>query len=219
MTERIGILGGTFDPVHLGHLASAREIAATMRLDRVLLVLSARPPHKPDAEPAPVAHRLAMLSLAAADDPLLEVSDIEARRAGPSFMVDTLAALEKQHPRSSLALIVGLDAYREIDTWHRAGDLLVHADIIVTSRPGTEGAADARPPIAARNACCYDPDIGCYVHSSGHSLRFHELATGISVSASMVRALRASGSDVSALVGPSVAAYIEREGLYLPPHD
>jgi nicotinate-nucleotide adenylyltransferase len=216
MTERLGILGGTFDPVHLGHLQAARDTAAACALDRVLLVLSARPPHKPQAAPASVNDRLAMLELAAADDPLFVVSDIEARRDGPSYMVDTLAELARESPQTTLALIMGYDAYRDIDTWHRAGDLLELADLIVTSRPEVPLTEAVEPPIAARKACCYDPGIGCHVHSSGHSLRFHQLSTGLSVSASAVRAFRQRGDDIRPLVGAPVAAYIERLGLYLP---
>lgn len=216
MTARLGILGGTFDPVHLGHIASARDTAAAFDLERILLVLSARPPHKTDTEPASVRDRLAMLHLAAAGDPLFEVSDIEARRDGPSYTIDTLTQLAHRRPGASLSLIVGLDAYLEIDTWHRAGELLTLADIIVTSRPGSGAYTNIEPPIAARNACCYDPRIGCYTHSSGHSLRFHELTTGLSVSASGVRQMRADTMDIRPMVGDAVADYIERENLYVP---
>lgn len=216
MPTRIGILGGTLDPIHLGHVASARETAAAFSLDKILLLLSARPPHKPDSEPAPVHHRLAMLKLAANGDPLLEASDIEAQRPGPSYMVDTLAALAHEQPGSDFALILGIDAYREIDTWHRSGDLLALADLIVTSRPDADTHEHLNPPIAARNACCYDPIIGCYTHSSGHSLRYHALTTGLAVSASTVRRLVAEGSDTSELVGDQVAEYIKQEHLYLP---
>lgn len=218
MPGRLGILGGTFDPVHLGHLASARDTAAACGLDRVLLVLSARPPHKPAAEPAPIHHRLAMLALASKGDPVLEVSDIEARRPGPSYMVDTLGDLATAYPGEDLSLIVGLDAYSDIDTWHRAGDLLTLANLIVTSRPDSDAALGqiVRPPIAARNACCYDSAISCYVHSSGHSLRYHQLTRALAVSASAVRDLRSKRMDISGLVGAEVADYIERERLYLP---
>jgi nicotinate-nucleotide adenylyltransferase len=217
MPGRLGILGGTFDPVHLGHLASARDTAAACGLDRVLLVLSARPPHKPAAAPAPIPHRLAMPSLATKGDPLLEASDIEAQRPGPSYTVDTLNDLATAHPNEDLSLIVGLDAYHDIDTWHRAGDLLTLADIIVTSRPDSDASLghSVLPPIAARNACCYDSAIGCYVHSSGHSLRYHQLTRALAVSASAVRDLRARRMDISGLVGAEVADYIEREKLYL----
>ena len=218
MAVRLGILGGTFDPVHLDHVASARDTAAAFALDRVLLVLSARPPHKLDYEPAAIKHRLAMLALASVGDPLLEVSDIEAQRPGPSYTVDTLSALARERPDAALALIVGIDAYREVDTWHRAGDLLELADLIVTSRPDANDEEDIKPPIAARDACCYDSAIGCYLHRSGHSLRFHRLTNSLSVSASAVRELRGNGSDVGALVGPPVAEYIERERLYLANH-
>jgi len=217
MPGRLGILGGTFDPVHLGHVASARDTAAAYALDRVLLVLSARPPHKPEAEPAAIEHRLAMLELACKGDALLEVSDVEVRRPGPSYMFDTLGDLAKAHPGEHLSLIIGIDAYVDIDSWHRAGELITRADLIVTSRSDSDIALEQafRPPIAARKACCYDPNIGCYIHSSGHSLRYHQLTSCPAVSASAVRDLRNKRLDISGLVGKEVADYIERERLYI----
>jgi nicotinate-nucleotide adenylyltransferase len=121
---RIGILGGTFDPVHRGHLASALDTANAFALGRVLLVLSARPPHKDESAHASIEDRLAMLRLAVAGEPLLEASDMEARRPGASYTVDTLREVGRTHPGSDLFLIVGIDAWREVDTWHRPEDLL-----------------------------------------------------------------------------------------------
>ncbi len=213
MTQRIGILGGTFDPVHQGHVASAVEIADAFSLDRVLLVLSARPPHKPDAHPAPIEHRLAMLALAARADPRIEASDIEVRRPGPSYTVDTLSALARRCPEAALYLIVGIDAYRDIDTWSRPESLLRLANIIVTNRPGLTDEARPKPPVAARNACCYDPTIDAYVHESGHQLVFHSI-NGVEVSATEIRNRIRRGLPVHDLTGPAVARYIAEHGLY-----
>ncbi len=213
MTQRIGILGGTFDPVHRGHVASAVEIANAFSLDRVLLVLSARPPHKPEAHPAPVEHRLAMLALAAQTDPRIEASDIEVRRPGPSYTVDTLSTLARCHPEAELYLIVGIDAYRDIDTWSRPESLLQLANIVVTSRPGSAREARPQPPVAARSACCYDPAIDAYVHESGHRLVFHSI-NGVEVSATEIRDRIRRGLPVDDLTGPAVARYIAEHGLY-----
>jgi nicotinate-nucleotide adenylyltransferase len=219
---RIGILGGTFDPVHLGHLASAREVAAAHCLDRVLLVLSARPPHKSDGDDAaPDQMRWQMLCLAVeesrrnhADAAVLEASDIELRRSGPSYTVDTLRELGALHPRAELFLIVGIDAYEEIDTWSRPGEILELASVIVTSRPGCDFAQGAViPPVAARSSAGYDPAIGVHVHTSGHTLRGHRIS-GIEVSATDIRRRARTGLPIAHLTGDAVARYITEHGLY-----
>jgi nicotinate-nucleotide adenylyltransferase len=219
---RIGILGGTFDPVHLGHLASAREVAAAHSLDRVLLVLSARPPHKSDGDAAaPDKDRWQMLRLALDEDrlahsgdALLEASDIELRRSGPSYTVDTLRELGALHPRAELFLVLGIDAYEEIDTWSRPGEILELASVIVTSRPGCDFAqGSVIPPVAARSSAGYDPSIGVYVHTSGHTLCGHRIG-GIEVSATDIRRRVRTGLPIAHLTGDAVARYITEHGLY-----
>lgn len=222
---RLGVLGGTFDPVHLGHTTSAREVAAAFALDRVLLVLSARPPHKNLEAAAPAEMRWLMLKLAvesAASLPAsvpLEASDIEIRRSGPSYTVDTLRELAARQPDAELFLILGIDAYEEIDTWHRPGEILELASIIVTSRPGRDEAdqfADGRPPlppVAARARARYDPAIGAHVHTSGHTIRGHRIR-GIEVSATDIRRRVRAGLPVDALTGEAVARFISEHHLY-----
>lgn len=166
-----------------------------------------------------------MLELAAGDDPLFEVNDLEVRRSGPSYMVDTLEELHAKEPDAELFLILGVDAYSIIDTWHKSGELLAQASIIVTTRPGEPGGETAPlPPVAARESCWYHPPIDGYRHSSGHTLRAHQI-DGLEVSASQVRAVaaRSSREGLSAaariealtpLTGPAVAAYIVDRDLY-----
>lgn len=218
---RIGVLGGTFDPVHLGHLASAREVAAALALDKVLLVLAARPPHKTAGEAAPADLRWQMLRLAVDEaqphsdsDALLEPCDIELERSGPSWTVDTLAELHRRHPRSELFLILGIDAYEEIDTWSRPGEILAIASIVVTARPGREFAQiPPLPPVAARPDARYDPDIGAYVHTSGHTLRGHPIR-GIEVSATDIRRRVRLGLPIEHLTGEAIARFIAEHRLY-----
>lgn len=219
---RIGILGGTFDPVHLGHLASAREVAAAYALERVLLVLSARPPHKSGGEEAaPDEMRWQMLQLALDEDRrshsgsvALEASDVELRRSGPSYTVDTLREIGALHAGAELFLILGIDAYEEIDTWSRPGEILELASVIVTSRPGCDFAQGAViPPVAARASARYDPSIGVHVHTSGHTLRGHRI-DGIEVSATDIRRRVRTGLPVAHLTGNAVARYILEHGLY-----
>ncbi|HXC52690.1 MAG TPA: nicotinate-nucleotide adenylyltransferase [Candidatus Limnocylindrales bacterium] len=260
---RFGILGGTFDPVHLGHIASASEIARAFALTRVLLVLSARPPHKTAGEAAPAADRWQMLELAAAKanasspDVIFEPCDIEMRRDAPSWTVDTLKEIAGRHPHSDLFLILGADAYAEIDSWSRPGEIPALANIIVTTRPGWPVAAgtdasrdanadvsgiagadasrDARadvpvsaadrrghvhdeaspplPPVAAREDARYDPAIGVYVHTSGHTIHGHRIR-GIEVSSSEIRSRVRRGLPVEHLTGDAVARYIHQHRLY-----
>ena len=215
MNESLGILGGTFDPVHLGHLASVREIASAFSLSRVLLVLSARPPHKQAGAQAPIDARLAMLRLATYDAPAVEASPIEIERPGPSYTTDTLAELCARQPAAKLSLILGIDAYREIDTWHQPGRLLELADLIVTSRPGDPlSTAEVKPPVAAADFCWYDSAIGCYRHRSGHRLFAHQLLHGVAASSSDIRNRIRNHLPVDHLVHIDVAAYIERHRLY-----
>jgi len=211
---RLGILGGTFDPVHLGHLASAREVAAAFDLDRVLLLLSARPPHKPKDNPAPVAPRLEMLALAVADDPLLRTFDLEVRRPGPSYTVATLKELVGVYPGADLYLILGADAYAEIDTWSRPEELPRLCNIIVTSRPGCASEAALPPaPVAARDRTRYDPAVGCHLHESGHVILGHRIR-GIEASASEIRRRAALGLPIEHLTGPAVAGFIQQHHPY-----
>ena len=130
------MLGGTFDPVHLGHLASARAVAAAFSLENVLLVLSARPPHRQGRATASIDERMTMLALATAANPLLVASDIEVQREGPSYTYDTLEALRASEPCIDLYLVIGMDAFAEVSSWHRSTEILETSNVIVTSRPG-----------------------------------------------------------------------------------
>lgn len=136
MTSRIGILGGTFDPVHRGHLELARAAREALALDRVLLVPSAQPPHKPGVI-APAEDRLAMLDRALADRPELESSRLEIDRDGPSFTVHTIEELERLHPGATLFFIVGEDSLGEIPGWFEARRLFEKVTFAAARRPDT----------------------------------------------------------------------------------
>ena len=155
-----------------------------------------------------------MLELATGDNPLFEVCDLEIKRPGPSYTVDTLAEIGSENPGTDLFFIIGIDAYDEINTWSRPEQLLQLAHIIVTTRPGHEFPDGAPlPPIAGANACCYDPCIGCCVHESGHMLIGAEIR-GIEVSASHVRKCLATGRPIDTMTGKAVASYIRSHRLY-----
>lgn len=211
------MLGGTFDPIHLGHISCAREVAQTASLEKILLVLSARPPHKEDGAHASIHHRWQMLLRATAADPTLKPSELEMKRGGPSYTVGTLEAVSSLYPDHEIFLIIGIDAYRDIDTWYQPQRLLELANLLVTTRPGHVLAeAEPAPPVAAAANCCYDSRIGCYVHNNGHQLTGHPIQ-GLQMSASQIRARVAQGLRVDHLTGTDVARYIRDHGLYGAP--
>ncbi len=212
MSSRIGILGGTFDPVHRGHIRSAEDVAAAFELDKVLLVVAGLPPHKSGRTATPAADRFAMVQLACRESTVTEASDFEVVRDRPSYTVDTLAALAR--PERELWFIIGIDAWNEVDTWSRPAELLEYANIVVTSRPGENGDRPRpSPPVAASGSACYDPGIDGFRHNNGHILVGHSI-DGMAVSSTQIRKLLGEGRDVADLVGDDVAAYIRRRGLY-----
>ncbi len=138
--EKIGILGGTFNPVHIGHLLVAQTVREACGLDRVLLMPCHTPPHKVCEVLAPVADRLAMVRLAVADDPTLDVCTLEIERGGVSYAVDTLTAFRARYPDAEPHFIIGMDSLHELHLWHRAEDLLQLCTFIVVDRPGIDRA-------------------------------------------------------------------------------
>ncbi|MFA5073688.1 MAG: nicotinate-nucleotide adenylyltransferase [Nitrospirota bacterium] len=134
--QRIGILGGTFNPIHYGHLAAGEEIANRLRLDKVLCIPSSLPPHKQEQDMPSAAQRLEMVRLGTAGSPHLEPSDLEITRGGRSFTIDTIKALHHRYPESELFFIIGLDSFLDIKTWKCWKELLRECTFVVISRPG-----------------------------------------------------------------------------------
>jgi nicotinate-nucleotide adenylyltransferase len=135
---RVGLLGGTFDPFHFGHLAAADAAIDCAELDRVLFMPAAQPPHRPPAIATP-QQRIEMCRLGIEGEPRFEVSDLELKREGPSYTVDTLSQLKKEQPDDELFLILGWDAAKLFSTWHEPAKVIELATIVVVARPG--GAA------------------------------------------------------------------------------
>jgi nicotinate-nucleotide adenylyltransferase len=190
-------MGGTFDPIHVGHIAAARAAADCAELDRVLFVPSAQPPHRGPAS-APAEDRLEMVRLAVEGEPRFEVSDLEVMRGGRSYTVDSLSALHRDRPEDELFLILGWDAARMFRTWHEPERVSALASIVIVARPGLDApnqqqlAATGVP--AARVITCLlpTPDV------SGSALR-HALA---------------AGESVDGKLSPAVARYIAEHRLY-----
>jgi nicotinate-nucleotide adenylyltransferase len=207
---RIGLFGGTFNPVHLAHLRTVEEVREALALDRIEFVLSATPPHKAADDIASVDDRRRMLELALADHPAFAVNATEVERDGPSYSIDTIIASQTRRPDARFTFILGADAFAEIESWKRFDEIFARADVCVLSRPGFTIAA---PPIAVENSFCYDSDRRVYVHESGHSLLFLSV-TALMISASDIRHRRATGRSIRYLVARDVESYISAHGLY-----
>jgi nicotinate-nucleotide adenylyltransferase len=214
-----GILGGTFDPIHYGHLELAREVAEAAHLCGVDLVPAGDPPHR--AAPAATARqRLAMVELALPGYPGLRVDAREIRRAGRSYTVVTLEELRRERPDEAHALIIGADAFVELPTWHRWRELFALAHVIVVARPGTAFDGTLPPALAAEWQQRLAPSPEALTGSFAGTIVKMPI-TPHPISASAIRAALARGdpSAVRGLLPPAVLAYIERNRIYLPRPD
>jgi len=208
--RRIGVLGGTFDPVHIGHLRGAVEVAETLGLDEVRLVPNFRPPHR-ETPNSSAQDRLAMVRLAAQELPLLTVDSRELERDKPSYTLDTLESIrEELKAEDQLFLIMGWDAFCGLPSWHRWDELLDHCHILVMQRPDADSEAPEalRDLLAARNV----NDPLALAGSSGQIAFVWQAPLG--VSATRIRQFLASGRSVRFLVPDAVLAYINAHGLY-----
>jgi nicotinate-nucleotide adenylyltransferase len=195
---RIGVLGGTFNPPHLGHLVCGQEAHRELSLDRVLLIPARHPPHKPvEAEPGP-EHRLELCRLAVAGDERFAVSELELDREGPSYTVDTLSTLNQQAPTDELVLILGGDIAAGLPRWRDPERVLELATVAVAKRRGTP-----------RNEV---KDALAGLHGGGRAKFFKMPPIGIS--STMVRRRVAAGQPIRYFVPEPVREYIERQGLY-----
>ena len=195
---RVGILGGTFNPPHLGHLVCAQEAYLQLGLDRVMLMPARIPPHKAvDDEPGP-EHRLALCRRAVDGDERFTVSDLEMRRDGPSYTVDTLEELHSQDPDTEMFLIVGGDVAAGLPRWHEPERVLSLATPAIAKRRGTR-----RPAIEAALGTLRGGERACFFRMPG-----------ISFSSTMVRDRVRSGQSIRYIVPDGVASYINENGLY-----
>jgi len=212
----IGVLGGSFNPVHLGHLRAAEEVRESQRLDEVRLVPAAVPPHKDPTALAPAHHRLRMLELAIAGSAGLRASRLEIDRPGPSYSIDTLRAFRAEVGSARLVFAVGWDAFRELGTWKHYADIFATCDVVVVTRPpGPTSLALDDIPVAARKAFCYDPSSESFRHASGYVLSLQRI-TALDISAAAIRARVAARRSIRFLVPPAVEAYIDAQRLYRP---
>jgi nicotinate-nucleotide adenylyltransferase len=211
---RLGILGGTFDPIHLGHLRTAEEIGQELRLEKVYLIPSALPPHKTGDPVTPFHQRLAMARLAVSDSPLLEVLDLEGRRTGFSYSIETLKEFNTLFsPDPELFFIIGVDAFLEIKSWKEYQNLFDYAHFVIIQRPGFQ-PEDLKPLLL---------DLGSEVKEtlepnfitlpSGKTLIFM-VPTLMDISSTRVRGMVAEGKSIRFLVPESVMQLIMEKKLY-----
>ncbi len=197
---RLGIMGGTFDPIHMGHLATAEAVWDAFGLDEVIFIPSAHPPHKQERKIIDPMHRLRMTELAIRGNPHFRISDLELRREGPSYTLDTVTALQASFGKDAeLYVITGADAMNELFSWYHVKELLGKCHFIAATRQGTElDTAALREHFGAL----------------GES-HIHQLDTpALEISSTDIRRRLRRGRTIRYLVPPQVEEYIEKEGLY-----
>ncbi len=200
VTRRIGILGGTFDPIHVGHLMTAEAVRDEFSLDKVIFIPAAVPPHKMDQQVTEARHRYLMTVLATTSNPHFDVSSIEMDRPGPSYTIDTIYELKRQYGENTdLFFITGADAIADIPTWDRIEELLGLCQFIAATRPGFLPNVD--------NIKEYFGELG--------STRIHRLETPeLEISSTNIRERLKRGFSIKYIVPPAVEDYIYKEGLY-----
>lgn len=192
MKTKIGLFGGSFDPVHCGHLLVAQAACEELGLTRLFFIPAAQSPFKPDSAPAPAPERLRLLRLALAGKSHYEIDEQELRRGGTSFTIDTVQDYTRRHPGAELFYLIGADHAGQLPKWRSAESLARLAEFVVIPRPG-EPAGKLQPPFRQRTL-------------TGFPLR---------VSSSQIRARVRSGLDIDSLVPPAVAEAIRNNHLYL----
>lgn len=216
MSAPVGILGGTFDPIHFGHLRLAQEVAGELRLSVVRFVPSGTPPHR--AEPgASAVHRLAMVRLAVAGNPLFMVDEREAGKTGPGYTVDTLTALRAEvGPVQPLVLLLGADAFLDLATWSRWHQLFELAHIAVAYRPGfpvdTWQSRMPQPLAAEYNTRLMRQPFAVHVAPAGGIVVVPIAA--LDISATLIRETTRSGGNARYLLPDSIYQYIQEHKLY-----
>ncbi len=208
----IALLGGTFDPVHHGHLRLALECLERLEAQQLRLIPAARPPHRATPGGSPEA-RLAMLQLAVAGQPDFVVDDRELRRRGPSYTVDTLIELRRElGPQVPLLLLLGLDAFLGLPSWHRADELLTLAHLVVVHRPGWPLPSGDAPPLPLLREAA--PASAAAIAEQPHGRVWHLAVPALEISASAIRELCRSGRSPRWLLPDEVGQYIAQHRIY-----
>lgn len=217
---QLGLFGGSFNPIHNGHLTIARQTRETLGLDRILFIPTGNPPHKPDGTLAPAQHRLEMVRLAIGSDPKLALTDLEVRRPGKSYTIETIQQVQQEYgPKTRLFFLIGLDAFLDFQSWREPAALLAACTFVVIARPGASfrslTSVALLPPIS--DASLNDLDHGRIprldVPLGTQQLICLKLPP-CDISASEIRKRIADNQPVANLLPPLVESYIIRHHLY-----
>ena len=220
---RIGLFGGTFNPVHLGHQRAAVEVRQGFELDEIHLIPAALPPHKTPGDVAASADRLNMLNLAIGADSGLKVSNVELNRSGPSYTIDTVEHFKQTLPAETrLFLIMGLDAFLEIDTWKSYRELLTQIPLIVINRPNAGDRISGIPwkvmddYLSAKLSAgySYSASRSAYLAGGQQPIYVFEV-TALDISSTRIRRAISKDQSIHYLVPPKVGDYIRTKGIYL----
>ncbi len=212
--RRLGVLGGTFDPLHLGHFRAAESAREAMALDQRICVPSRIPPHKARPGITAAADRFRMIQRAVQKEPAFEASRVEVEREGPSYTVDTMAEIKQAFPAAEISFITGIDSFREIQTWRNWRELLQTFSFIVHGRPGyvLAGAREAIPePIRSTLVELRD---GSRLPSEFGRAIYLIQAVCLNISSTEIRAMVRAGRSIRYLVPPEVEAYIAEHRLF-----
>jgi len=219
LIQKLGILGGTFNPIHYGHLAAAEEIRDRLKLDRILFIPSSLPPHKYEKDVPSALHRMEMVRLATSGNPHFEPSDIEIKRGGTSYTIDTVESLRLSYPGPELFFITGLDTFLEIKTWHAWQKLLSLCCFVVLSRPGYSFVDLMKIDfMKSAEREMIDMDRGILKHAVIRPGTFTislEMIPLYDISSTDIRRRVKEGENIKYLLPDSVEVYIIKKGLYV----
>ena len=208
---RVGLFGGTFNPIHLGHLRGAEEIREAFHLEEVTFVPSSIPPHKMTEKVTEASHRLEMVRLAVSGNPYFSASDAEISRPGKSYSIETIRYFRERR-QDAFFFILGSDAFVEIETWKEFQNLFSLCHVIVMTRPGPQKETPSLPRALVPNFR-YASEEKVWIHVSGYILYFKEISF-LDISSTKVRELIEKGRSVRYLIPPEVEAYIHDHELY-----
>ena len=192
--KKLGIFGGTFNPPHIAHLLAAEGVRDQLKLNKILFVPAAVPPHKQKENVIPAKHRLEMVKLAIRGNPFFELSDMELRRRGPSYTIDTVRELRHTNPHDDIFFIMGIDLLTDFDTWKEPDKILVECTLVAMNRPGFDLAVVDKE-LLARIELVNVPSVD--------------------ISSTNIRRRVRSGRSIRYLVTPEVETYIRRNSIYL----
>ncbi len=206
MVKRIGLLGGSFDPIHFGHLISARAVAEMLNLTKLIFLPSAHPPHKNARELSSVGHCAEMIRLAIASEPLFEFSDFDLRQAGPTYSIHTIDHFRDHYQDGAeLFWVIGCDSLADLHNWHRVSELVDRVRVVTAVRPGWE-----RPAESVLSGALSRAQIERLMRDVMETPR-------IEISATDIRKRVREGRSIRYLVPDEVRSYIEQRRLYIDP--